>query len=610
MTPRSGHRRAGGGSVAPPRPNASRAPRGSWLLIGAMCAGAAMIVVGLASSTAFWTGVFEHELRTARHGGEVVATTVAGARWWRAALVAAGLLGPSLIAVLIRTCGRAVHSTPHQPLAARTRGAVAAGLVAIVLLGLALRLPRLGESLWYDEIADFLAFGAFGPGATMGNYFTQSNHVLSGILCWASVTIAGGANEVVLRLPALLASLATVPACWWLAREASAVTATSETTTHDGERYAVCLPWCAAAVAAVAPVLVLSVEARGYAFMILASALATAILLRGTRLGASRNPALLWVLYAIVVALGTWAHLVTACVAVGHALLLASDLRSAPRRRAAIAGLSAIALAATITLLLYSPVLPDMLAIGDQFKANDGDEPTLLGPEGLHAILQMGGAWSWWAALPGLVLALIGAVAATRTPVLRRAVAASLLGAGVAVLLAWAGDSWLYARFLLFAMPAAVLLVAAGFATVLARSRGRWPTAGAIVVAMIVLGSWLVDLATRPPKQPLRDAVTVLAIERRPGERVATIGLADNVLDWYGSLRGIEIVPTGPLGRDLQAHLDRDDPTWVVVLYERSVPPARLAQLAERGFTPVRRLRGWVDWGNGDVVIYRRSTEP
>jgi hypothetical protein len=221
MTPRSGRRLASAGSVAPRR-DASWGPRRSWLLIGAMCAGAAMIVVGLASSTAFWTGVFEHELRTARHGGEVVATTVAGARWWRAALIAAGLLVPSLVAVLVRTCGTPVDSAAQQPLAARTRGAVAAGLVAIVLLALALRLPRLGESLWYDEIADFLAFGAFGPGATMGNYFTQSNHVLSGILCWASVTIAGGANEVVLRLPALLASLATVPACWWLAREASA----------------------------------------------------------------------------------------------------------------------------------------------------------------------------------------------------------------------------------------------------------------------------------------------------------------------------------------------------------------------------------------------------
>jgi hypothetical protein len=589
-----------------------------WLLPSAIVVGLAMIGVGLATSTAYWTGAFAHELRTQRHGGEIVATTIAGARWWRAALVAGGVLIPAMIAVLDRRIGAApspsadTRGIAGDPARSR-RGLTAAGLAVLALLALALRLPRLTESLWYDEIADFLAFGAFGPGATMGNYFTPSNHVLSGILCWASVTLAGGANEAVLRLPALFASLATVPACWWLAREA---------TVESGRpRAAALLPWIVALLAAVAPVLLLSVEARGYAIMILSSALATALLLRGTRRGEGAGTGdvqlRIWILYAIVVSLGTWAHLVTACVAVGHAALLAADLRVAVRRRAAFAGLLAVALAATLTLILYSPLLPDLLSIRGQFKASDGDEPTLLGPEGLHSLLQMGGAWSWWAALPGIAMATLGAIATTGDAALRRAVVASLLGAVAAVVLAWAGDSWLYARFLLFAMPAALLLIAAGVTTMVGeRAVGRngarratWRRALAAAALLLVVGSWMADLALRPPKQPLREAIAVVANAKRPGDRVATIGLADNVLDWYGSLRGVEVLPSGPLGREISAVLDRQQPSWVIVLYERSVPPERFAELAERGFSPYRRLPGWVDWGNGDVVIYRRSTE-
>lgn len=603
------HRAARAASTSSPR---------RWPVPTAVVVGLAMVGLGLAVSTTFWTGVFAHELRTSRHGGEIVATTFAGARWWRVALVAGGILIPALVASLDRLTGASSSLRGAQSgtaaLGVRPRRALAAaGLAAIGLLALALRLPRLTESLWYDEIADFLAFGAFGPGATMGNYFTPSNHVLSGILCWASVTIAGGANEVVLRLPALFASLAAVPACWWLAREA--------TVASSQLRAAAMLPWIVAILAALAPVLVLSVEARGYAIMILSSALATALLLRGTQreedAGSGAIRLRIWILYALVVALGTWAHLVTACVAVGHAALLAADLRVASRRRAAFAGLLAIALAATLTLILYSPLLPDLLSIRGQFKASDGDEPTLLGPEGLHAILQMGGAWSWWAALPGLALALLGAMTATRDAALRRALAASLLGAVVAVALAWAGNSWLYARFLLFAMPAALLLIAAGITAVAgegavdgsAAHRSAWRRTIAAAAMLVVVGAWIADLALRPPKQPLREAIAVVASAKSPGDSVATIGLADNVLDWYGSLRGVEVVPSGPLGRELSAVLDRHQPSWVIVLYERSVPPERFAELADRGFSPYRRLPGWVDWGNGDVVIYRRSTE-
>lgn len=645
-------------STAAPAAATSSSGRSRWIIAALLILGVGMVLAGASIPTAFWIGFFEHPIRTERHAGVIAETTITGAAWWRVALVAAGAALPLLLGTMLlllphssverwggvgeRGGGRSsAPSVPAAPARARVLPPLAAPLAShvepspsrcvllcllLTLVGLALRLPRLTESLWYDEIADFLAFGQFGPGPTMGNYFTPSNHVLSGILSWVSVQAAGGADEIVLRLPALIASLAAIPAFWWLGAEVA----------REGvgrlSRAGVVLPIAAAAFAALAPVMVLEgSEARGYALMILAAALSSAAILRGTRevreaTSASIAP---WVLYVLAIALGTWAHLVTACVAAGHALVLLADLRLAERRRAAIVGLLAVSASGVLALTLFSPLLPDLLAIRSQFRALDGDEPTLLGAEGWHALLQMGGVWSSWLAIPGLLLALLGAAAAWPILGVRRAVLMTLMGAAVAVVLAVAGNSWLYARFLLFTLPGAAVLIGLGVSAVVEGDLGsilgrpRRPAATQVegappplsagarallaVIAAALLAGWFADLLWRPPKQPLREAVLDVAEHRRPGERMATIGLPDNVLEWYAWPRDMSFAQTGVHGSRLGETLDQVDPAWVVVLYERSVPRERLEELQRRGFVVHRRLPGWVDWGAGDVVIWRRA---
>ncbi|MFO0873342.1 MAG: hypothetical protein U0575_05160 [Phycisphaerales bacterium] len=313
----------------------------------------------------------------------------------------------------------------------------------------------------------------------------------------------------------------------------------------------------------------------------------------------------LWTAYAAIVALGAWSHLVTICVALGHGAIVAALLLRTETRRAALAAAAALLLAATLTVVLYAPALPDMLSIRREFRALDGDEPTLLGPEGLHAALSIGGAWYAWSAAPALLLAAVGAWGCARDARLRMAALAALAGAPVAIGLAWLGDSWLYARFLLFALPGAALLVATGVATLASRSRFA-----AVAVTAIAVAAWSTDLVVRPSKQPLRDAVREVAAARSgstAGDSVATVGLADNVIAWYGVAGGIDIVPTGPLGRDLAAVLEHRHPRWVVLLYPRSVPADRFAALERAGFTLRTRHAGWVDWDNGDVLVYERA---
>ncbi|HMN95174.1 MAG TPA: hypothetical protein PKC43_02305 [Phycisphaerales bacterium] len=663
-------------------PGSGRVSSGRLARVAVAAAALAMIVTGALVPTARWVEWFEHPMRTLHRGGAIAATTEQGAVAWRVALVAGGAIGGVLGALLLRRragCKRlddgagaapsqepapvpgappapAIAEAPSKvagrPAADRRRrdpvtrrgaapalsadegadeGAISGrdrlGIAALCALALALRIPRLGESLWYDEIASFMAFGQFGAGPTMGNYFTQSNHVLHGILTWIAVAIAGGVNEVVLRTPALLASIAAVPATWWLAREATGggsaqrrAEACAEAPWGDGRAArgstapALVVPWVAATVAAAAPTWVLSVEARGYSLMILASAVATALFLRGRRLGRGVDR----ILYAVVIALGAWAHLVTITVALGHGLLV--GIECLRRRAGALADAGALALAALLTLVLYAPILPDMLRIRSEFRALDGDEPTLLGPEGMHALLQAGGAWTWWAALPGLLLAIVGALsiglrsrASARAPeasslaqlaLARRALLAALLGVPVAVGLAAIGGSWLYARFLLFALPGCALLMGFGAALLIRRRAALLAP-----LALVILGPWIADLLLRPAKQPLRDAVAEVSAHRAKEDRVVAIGLPDHVLGWYGILEGIEIVPTAPLGVDLESVLQRERPAWVIVLYPRSVAGDRFDLLARHGFELATRHRGWVDWDNGDVLVYRRRDD-
>jgi len=116
-------------------------------------------------------------------------------------------------------------------------------------------------------------------------------------------------------------------------------------------------------------------------------------------------------------ALGTWAHLVFACVPAFHAAWLAVRAvreGDAAGRRRAWAGLAAVAAAGALTLAEYAPILGQMLRIRDEFRALDGNEPTLLSAEGAWMAMSLGGSWCWWASLVALPLVAAGIAAAAR----------------------------------------------------------------------------------------------------------------------------------------------------------------------------------------------------
>ncbi len=166
-------------------------------------------------------------------------------------------------------------------------------LVALTVLALLLRLTSLSRSLFTDEAYSLaLAQRSFGHMVELFGF--EANGTPYPIVLWPLIRIFGE-GEAVLRLPAVLAGTASVPALWWAARRfASAPVAL-----------------LAAAILAINPMAVwYSQQARPYAFVVLSACLAFGALPRALeRRGA-----------------GAWAGYVAAMTALAYCEILAAPL--------------------------------------------------------------------------------------------------------------------------------------------------------------------------------------------------------------------------------------------------------------------------------------------
>ncbi|MFM8697422.1 MAG: hypothetical protein ACKOF7_01940, partial [Phycisphaerales bacterium] len=414
-------------------------------------------------------------------------------------------------------------------------------MAVILLAAVAARAAFLSDGLWYDEIAAFLGYSFNGPWHAASTYFSTANHVLHSVLVAMSAG-ALGADELSLRLPSFLAGIGAVAAIAWLAREACV---------------AGLVPWAAGA-AALMPVAVLpATESRGYSMMMLFAALATAAFLRARRAGGAW-----WLAYALAAALGTWSHLVTICVPAFHGLwcVVAAARAAGPDdRRRALAGAGAALLAGLLSAAFLAPVIPGIVALRDDFRALDGNEPSLLGPEGAGMLWSIGGTWWAWPSLVAMPLAVAGLRRAQQDRAYRQALVLSLGGVLVALAFPILLKSWLYARFLAFAVPGIALLLGGGAQAIAARHR-----AAAAAACVVAVAAWLACLATLGPRQQLREATDLLASAMKPGERAVAVGLPDDVHRWYALARGIDLPGCGAYGRDMLPAVEDRSVHWVM----------------------------------------------
>lgn len=216
-----------------------------------------------------------------------------------------------------------------------------ATLVGIIALAVILRLAVLNQPIRYDEGWMFLNLASRPLGTVLSDYSYPNNHVFHTLLVWLSTRALGNAPWVI-RLPTLVAGILLVPAIYLAARQLAG-------------REAGLL---ASALASALPALILySTNARGHIVICLASVV---LLLLANAL-AGEDSIELWILFALVSAMGAYTTPTMLYPAGGIGLWVLVERLRLHGVRAAGSTLGrcvvVLGLAVAVALIAYSPVI-------------------------------------------------------------------------------------------------------------------------------------------------------------------------------------------------------------------------------------------------------------
>jgi mannosyltransferase len=466
-------------------------------------------------------------------------------------------------------------------------------LFGVLAVGAALRFYALGEGLWHDEVRALVIYARAPFAEILTTFDSQNQHLLYSLLAHGALSVVG--DEVVaLRLPAALFGLASLWATYWLGsivasrREGLLAAALLTASYHH--------VW-------------FSQNARGYTGLLFFALLSTALLVRLLRSDRADG----WrpvVLYAVVSALAVYTHTGAVFVTAGHFVVwgwLAIRARAQGRRLGWPAWLPifGFALATTLTIQLYAPVLPQLLQTSLR--------PTLGGvavdwKHPLWFLREMVGGMA--RGIPGgfvTVGAALAIGAAGVVSYLRRSpavLALMLLPALLTAAAMIATDHNLWPRLFFFCAGFAALLAVRGvmaLASVAVGTRGP-----ALATAVLVLGA-AASLTTVPrawgPKQDFESALAFVESRRAPGDAVVALDMARFTFrrhlgrDW----------PAAETVESLAAIEAQHPRTWVVYTFParlEATQPA-LLQYVRNNYSRAARFTGTV--GGGAVIVMVRE---
>jgi mannosyltransferase len=467
-------------------------------------------------------------------------------------------------------------------------------LALAVVAGTALRLFGADDQLWYDEIHTLLDSIREPLAAIVTHFPSNNDHVFYSLLSHISITL-GGETPLMVRLPAILFGIASIPLIYTLG---SRVTTRFEAL-------------AAAILATVASYHIwFSQNARGYTLLLVAALLGTQLILDGLKTR-SKMP---WLLFAVVSALGAYTHLTMVLATVGQAIALAFHLLAS--RRFTIKELKGPAIgfagAAVLTVILYLPML--------------GDVASFFGDSGTKAY----GSSAGWAILEIFRSLRFGFNAG------------AVLVVGGAVFLVGLASYWRqspFTLFLFFLPPALVYFTSVGlgrptfprffffiagflllvgvrgvFAVIrftLARLGGRWmqwerSISWTAVGAMTALLLFDLSRSYLKPKMDYTGALAYVDASRRPGDIVA---LGDQGTDYVYSHYYIRDWPR-LMNADHLVRLRRDHDVLVLHTFERffrRANPALFAAIKTR-CTEERNFIGTLN--DGDIHVSRCRRQP
>jgi mannosyltransferase len=394
-----------------------------------------------------------------------------------------------------------------------------AGLGAVLILALAVRIGPIQRGLGFDELFTAIHFvETQTTWQTASTWLNFNNHIAYSLLGRLSESLFGR-SEWALRLPALVLGLITVVLLWRLARPI----------VGGGQALA------AAALLALSPEHVRwSTSARGYTGLVLGVLVMAGLLFS---LLQRPRPATA-VALAVVTALATYFHMYAALVAVvqgGFLLIMLVWRRDDPTtRRGAILGLLAMVGAGLLTLLLYLPVLGTILfTIQDSGHGPFSPDLAWIVAQEQTAATGELGVW--------LVLAVagIGVARIGRTHPLLAVYAVAIAVVPVAVvILSRPIDQ--FARYFSYVLPFLFTALVAGATAPVPPLRRALPArfhllawAPAALGLALLLQSWSITYFDYQVDEGFRDAVQALEAGADDSAGLCAIGAGAELFQWY-----------------------------------------------------------------------------
>lgn len=389
-------------------------------------------------------------------------------------------------------------------------------LVGLTAAGAALRFYGLDSSLWYDEIRTVVD-SVRQPLLTIVTHFPGNNdHLFYSVLAHLSMW-AFGDESWAFRLPAALFGVAAIPMLYLL-----------------GVQVASRLEGVAAAglLAVSYHTIWYAQNARGYTLLLFTTILATHALLIAHREDSRR----MYVLYAVVAAVGAWTHLTMVLVVLSHAAVVLAALiyehlkKPSPARW--INPILGFALSGMLTIALYSPVLMDLQSFFGAGSSNSS--VATVGWAIREAIEQL--AVGFGAGAIVLAAVLVGLVGCwsylRRNPM---ALALFIVPGPVMLITALVLDRPVFPRFFFFLAGFALLIgvrgavACAGWASRALSARLHpihlQTAAAAVVVAgMAAASAWVLPYSYRVPKQDYDGALQYVQSVSRNGDAVVLVG--------------------------------------------------------------------------------------
>ncbi|MBI5085886.1 MAG: glycosyltransferase family 39 protein [Acidobacteria bacterium] len=419
--------------------------------------------------------------------------------------------------------------------------------MALTAAALALRLYRLDDGMWLDEISTWIRFMGLRLTEIPSTYGSENQHFLFSLLARISMNVFGE-HVWSFRLPAVLFGVASIWAMYLFGAEAAG--------RKEGVLSAALLTFSYHHIW-------FSQNARGYSGLLFWTLLTSWLLLKAFREGRTA----VWLWYACAAGLGVYTHATMSFVLLSHTGIAAWLAWQNRMWRGPALGFG---MGAGLTVLLHAPALPaiftglkNTVSVVEEWKSPlwtllellQGVKIGFTGAAVAVAALALflAGLWSFWRERP-VVLTLLAA-----PPLI-----------GSVILLSMGHHIW--PRFYYFAFGFGALIVIRGALLV--------PRAG---MAMAI-GIIAVSAASAPfaygPKQDFGSAYELVRSSRQPGDVVATADLATWVFERYYKAGWVDVRSMADLDR-VSAGAPR---TWLVY----TIDPVFRSQLPEL-YASVRR---------------------